>query len=141
VLDVGRGRWPAKIAWNWGGGAGRCGDHVIGLQVGAKWTAGTGFTENGVIVDGRLTKLGAELDWDYSWDAPMEPWHVSDPDGQLDAVLTPRFDKHTKVGEGRFASETHQVFGTWSGRVRTDGGDEYSFRALQGFGEEARQRW
>ena len=30
VLDVGRGRWPAEIAWNWGGGAGRCGGHVVG---------------------------------------------------------------------------------------------------------------
>ncbi|MGV3760347.1 MAG: DUF2804 family protein, partial [Actinomycetota bacterium] len=36
VLDVGRGRWPSQITWNWGGGAGRAGDHVIGLQVGAR---------------------------------------------------------------------------------------------------------
>ena len=36
VLDVGRGRWPPEITWNWGGGAGRAGDHVVGLQVGAQ---------------------------------------------------------------------------------------------------------
>jgi hypothetical protein len=48
VLDVGRGRWPSEITWNWGGGAGRCGDHVVGLQFGAKWTAGSGYTENGI---------------------------------------------------------------------------------------------
>src|SRR5690606_1610749 len=24
VLDVGRGRWPSQVTWNWGGGAGRC---------------------------------------------------------------------------------------------------------------------
>ena len=47
VLDVGRGRWPHEIAWNWGGGAGRAGDHIVGLQFGAKWTEGSGFTENG----------------------------------------------------------------------------------------------
>ena len=23
VLDVGRGRWPAEVVWNWGGGAGK----------------------------------------------------------------------------------------------------------------------
>ena len=73
---------------------------MIGLQIGAKWTAGTGFTENGLIVDGRLSKLGNELEWDYDWDAPMDPWHVRDPDGQLDMVLTPRFDKYTLVGPG-----------------------------------------
>jgi hypothetical protein len=141
VLDVGRGRWPHEIQWNWGGGAGRCGEHVVGLQIGAKWTEGTGFTENGLIVDGRLSKLGGELRWDYDWDAPMQPWHVSDPGGQLDVVLTPRFDKVTDVGSGDFGSQVHQVFGTWSGRLRTDDGLELELDGLQGFAEEARQRW
>lgn len=142
VLDVGRGRWPHEIAWNWGGGAGRCDGHVIGLQIGAKWTAGTGFTENGVIVDGRLSKLGNELQWDYRWDETMQPWHITDPGGQLDIVLTPRFDKYTNVGDGgEFGTEVHQVFGTWSGRLRTDDGLGLEFDDLQGFAEEARQRW
>lgn len=141
VLDVGRGRWPHEIRWNWGGGAGRSGAHVVGLQIGAKWTEGTGFTENGVIVDGRLTKLGSELRWEYDWDAPMQPWHVEDPGGQLDIVLTPRFDKHSHMGGGEYGSETHQVFGTWSGRLRTDDGLELALDGLQGFAEEARQRW
>jgi hypothetical protein len=141
VLDVGRGRWPRQITWNWGGGAGRCGEHIVGLQVGGKWTAGSGFTENGVIVDGRLTKLGCELDWEYSWDQPMNPWRVVDPGGQLAMTLSPRFDKHTKTGDGEFSSETHQVFGTWSGVLRTDDGRQLDFVGLQGFAEEARQRW
>jgi hypothetical protein len=142
VLDVGRGRWPARISWNWGGGAGRCGDHVVGLQVGAKWTEGSGFTENGLIVDGRVTKLGRELLWDYDWEDPMRPWHVVDPGGQLDVVLTPRFDKHTKVdATADLGSETHQVFGTWSGRLVDDDGMALELEGLQGFAEEARQRW
>ena len=142
VLDVGRGRWPSTIRWNWGGGAGRAGDHVIGLQFGAKWTEGTGFTENGFLVDGRLTKIGRELVWDYAWDMPLAPWRITDPDGQLDVVLTPRYDKHTKVGsDDGFGSETHQVFGSFSGTVRTDDGETITFDGLQGFAEEARQRW
>ncbi|MGZ4682472.1 MAG: DUF2804 domain-containing protein [Acidimicrobiales bacterium] len=141
VLDVGRGRWPHEIAWNWGGGAGRCDGHVIGLQVGGKWTEDTGHTENGLIVDGRLTKLGRELTWDYDWDHPMQPWRVEDPGGQLHAELTPRFDKHTHVGDDELGSETHQVFGAWSGRLTTDDGRELEFEGLQGFAEEARQRW
>jgi hypothetical protein len=141
VLDVGRGRWPSEITWNWGGGAGRSDGHVIGLQVGGKWTAGSGFTENGLIVDGRLSKLGHELTWDYDWDEPMRPWRVTDPGGQLDAVLTPRFDKHTKAAGHKRGSETHQVFGTWSGSLRTDDGLALEFDGLQGFAEEARQHW
>jgi hypothetical protein len=141
VLDVGRGRWPHEITWNWGGGAGRVGEHVVGLQVGAKWTAGTGCTENGLLVDGRLSKLGHELEWTYDWDRPLAPWRVVDPGGQLDAVLTPRYDKHTDLRGRKRSSEVHQVFGTWAGRLRTDDGLELSFDGVQGFAEEARQRW
>ena len=141
VLDVGRGRWPSEITWNWGGGAGRSGDHVIGLQFGAKWTEGTGFTENGVLVDGRLSKIGSELRWDYDWDHPLSPWHVADPGGQLDVVLTPRFDKHTNLAGRKRGSEVHQVFGRWSGTVVSDDGRRFELDDLQGFAEEARQRW
>lgn len=141
VLDVGRGRWPAEIAWNWGGGAGRCGDHVIGLQFGGKWTAGSGYTENGVIVDGRLTKLGNEFEWQYDWDEPMKPWRVVDPGGQLDVTLTPRYDKHSQLPGREKGSETHQVFGAWSGRIRTDDGLDLELDGIQGFAEEARQEW
>jgi hypothetical protein len=143
VLDVGRGRWPYRIRWNWGGGAGRAGAHgpVIGLQLGGRWTEGTGFTENGVLVDGRLTKLGAELLWDYDWQDPMRPWHVADPAGRLRLVLTPRYDKHTRIAAGILATETHQVFGTWSGSFRPDGEEPIAFAGLQGFAEESRWRW
>jgi hypothetical protein len=141
VLDVGRGRWPSEIAWNWGGGAARVGDHVLGLQFGAKWTEGTGYTENGIILDGRLTKIGNELDWHYDWDAPMEPWRIVDPGGQLDVTLHPRYDKHTTLPGRDRGSETHQAFGTFSGRVRTDDDVELEFDEVQGFAEEARQEW
>ncbi len=141
VLDVGRGRWPDEVTWNWGGGAGRCGAHVVGLQFGAKWTEGSGYTENGLIVDGRLTKLGRELDWSYDWDQPLEPWRVVDPGGQLDVTLRPRYDRHTRLPGRDKGSETHQVFGTWSGRLRTDEGLEIEVEDIQGFAEEARQEW
>lgn len=142
VLDVGRGRWPSSIHWNWGGGAGRSGDHVVGLQFGAKWTEGSGLTENGLIVDGRLYKIGRELEWSYDWDRPMEPWRIRDPEGQIDVTLTPRYDKYTHVGDQEtLGSETHQVFGHYAGTVRTDDGEEIAIDGLQGFAEEARQRW
>jgi hypothetical protein len=141
VLDVGRGRWPAEIRWNWGGGAGHAAGHLVGIQIGGKWTEQTGFTENGIIVDGRLSKIGNELEWTYDWDRPLDPWHVRDPGGQIDIVLTPRFDKHSEQQGRERGSETHQVFGTWSGRLRTDDGLELELDGLQGFAEEARQRW
>jgi hypothetical protein len=143
VLDVGRGRWPYRTRWNWGGGAGRVGDAgpVLGLQLGGLWTEGTGFTENGILVDGRLSKLGSELRWQYDWNEPLRPWRVEDPAGRLRLELTPRHDKHTRIEAGVLGTETHQVFGTWSGTVHPDGGDGIDFSGLQGFAEESRSRW
>ena len=89
-----------------------------------------------------LSKIGRELVWDYDWSDPMQPWRVTDSDGQIDAVLTPRFDKHSAMEvSADLGSETHQVFGTWSGHLRTDDGLALAFSGLQGFAEEARQRW
>jgi hypothetical protein len=142
VLDVGRGRWPYSTRWNWGGGAGRSTEGaVVGLQVGAKWTEGTGFTENGVLVDGRLTKVGEELTWEYRWDRPLEPWRVHHPDGSLDITLAPRFDRHSRVNALVLATEVHQVFGTWSGHVTDADGAEHRIEGIQGFAEESRSRW
>lgn len=142
VIDIGRGRWPHRTVWNWGGGAGRADSgELIGLQVGAKWTEGTGFTENGIFVDGRLSKIGRELEWTYDWDSPMEPWHVRDSEGQIDAVLTPRHDKHSVIDAKLMRRETHQVFGTWQGSVVDDAGRRFEFSGMQGFAEESRARW
>ena len=142
VLDVGRGRWPYAIDWNWGGGAGRAGTgELVGLQFGARWTRATGFTENAVTVDGRLHKLGRELRWDYDWDQPMSPWHVHDPDGALDLTLHPRLDKHSRTTALVLGTEVHQVFGRWSGRLRLQDGRELRLDDAQGFAEEARNRW
>jgi hypothetical protein len=142
VLDVGRGRWPYRTRWNWGGGTGTATDgSVVGLQFGGKWTEGTGFTENGLVVDGRLHKLGRELVWDYDWDRPMKPWTVTGPDRRVDLRLVPRLDKHTRVNAMLLGTEVHQVFGTWSGTVVTDDGRELELPHALGFAEESRSRW
>jgi hypothetical protein len=142
VLDVGRGRWPYETRWNWGGGAGHADTgEVIGIQIGGRWTAGTGFTENGILVDGRLVKLGDELTWDYRWDDPMAPWHVTSPDGALDLTLVPRFDRHAKTDALVLRTEVHQVFGSWSGQVPAPGGGVCRLDGAVGFAEESRSRW
>lgn len=142
VLDVGRGRWPYATNWNWGGGAGiATSGATVGIQFGAKWTEGTGFTENGILVDGRLHKIGRELTWEYSWERPMEPWRVTDPGGALDLTLSPRFDKHSKTDIGVLRTEVHQVFGTWSGTVVAEDGTAHTIEKAQGFAEESRSRW
>ncbi|MFN8022664.1 MAG: DUF2804 domain-containing protein [Acidimicrobiales bacterium] len=143
VQDLGRGIWPYRNRWNWAAASGRAHDgRVIGLQFGGKWTEGTDATENALCIDGRLTKIGVELEWTYDWDHPMRPWRVRTPDGeQVDAVLTPSFDRYDVTDLKVLKMEVHQCFGTWSGRVIGDDGVPVEFEGIRGFAEEARNRW
>lgn len=142
VLDVGRGRWPYSTRWNWGGGAGRAvdGGPVVGLQFGAKWTDGTGFTENGVILDGTIVKIGEELAWEYDWDNPMRPWRVHGNCG-LDVTLEPVYDRHEHASVLVVSTHVHQVFGRWTGEVPDGTGSTVRVEGILGFAEESRSRW
>lgn len=143
TLDVGRGRWPYRAHWNWAAGAGTStAGHTIGIQMGAKWTDGTGATENGIIVDGRITKIGEELVWDYDPDEPMAPWHVHSADRSLDLTLTPRWDTPSNVNIGVFMNRGHQVFGSWAGTVPRDDGETLRLSDdVIGFAEDIAWRW
>ena len=142
VLDVGRGRWPYRTRWNWGGGAGTSRDgRTVGLQFGGKWTEGTGATENGVIIDGEVLKLGDELVWQYDWSAPTEPWWVRSTDGALDVTLVVAHDRHARTEALVLGTEVHQVFGWWHGRAPSPRGEPVEFDGMIGFAEESRSRW
>ncbi|MFZ2510467.1 MAG: DUF2804 domain-containing protein [Gordonia sp. (in: high G+C Gram-positive bacteria)] len=138
VLDHGRGRWPYDVTWNWGAGSGRSNGRVIGLQVGGRWTAGTGMTENGIVIDGRLHKIGAELSWRYATDDFLAPWRISG--GGLEAKLTPFHDKVSRTNLGVLSGATDQCFGTWSGSFDT-GMQRIEFSGLTGFAEHVHNRW
>lgn len=142
VLDVGRGRWPYRTRWNWGAAVGPAPNGgTVGVQMGGTWTVGTGHTENGVVVDGVVEKLGDELDWSYDWDVPLNPWRVRSPDGRLDLTLAPRHDRHAVTRAAVVSTEVHQVFGRWNGWIPTPGGDRLEVVDLLGFAEESRSRW
>jgi hypothetical protein len=143
VLDLGRGVWRYANRWNWAAASGYARDgSLVGLQLGGRWTVGTGFTENGLVVDGRVSKLGEELEWTYSWDHPLRPWRVRTVESdRLDVTLQPAFDRHDRTNLVVLAMEVHQCFGTWSGRVVGDDGVERHLDGVAGFAEEARNRW
>src|SRR5690606_30106886 len=100
-LDFGRGKWPYRTTWNWGAGAGIVHGRTIGLQVGGKWTDGTGMTENALVVDGRLSKLSEELIWEYDRGDWLAPWHIRTPESdRLDLTFTPIHDKVGRLNAG-----------------------------------------
>ncbi|SCG17028.1 Protein of unknown function [Micromonospora echinofusca] len=135
VLDHGRGRWPYAVRWNWaaGSGPGRA------IQLGGRWTDGTGSTENGVFVDGRLHKIGDELRWAYDRADWLRPWRI---DGERVAVrFHPFHEKVSRTNFGVLANETHQCFGHFTGWAAADDGERIDLDGLVGWAEEARNRW
>ena len=139
VLDHGRGRWPYDVAWNWGAGSGLLADgRSIGIQVGGRWTDGTGSTENGVIIGGRLHKISVPVAWTYDLAAPLEPWRVVG--GGLDATFTPFHDKQSSMDLRVLAGRTDQCFGVWSGTFDT-GTELVAFDGVEGFAEDVHNRW
>lgn len=139
VLDHGRGKWPYDIAWNWGAGSGRSGGRVIGLQVGAKWTEGSGVSENAFFVDGQMHKIHGETNWQYDESNWLAPWRVTG--GGLDATLVPLTNKVTRTDLVVLQSHTDQCFGLWHGTFETADGDRIEFEGLIGWAEAVHNRW
>jgi hypothetical protein len=146
VLDRGRGRWPYSKRWNWGVGQGvdAATGRVLALQLGAKWTAGTGSSECAFFVDGKMTYLGLEPEWTYddlrNASKLTRPWKVSGP--RVDATFVP--DVHTRKAAVELVLLSFSVvqqFGHWSGRVKLDDSTWLSFDNLVGWAEEAANRW
>jgi hypothetical protein len=55
--------------------------------------------------------------------------------------FTPFHVRESRTALGVLANDTHQCFGHFTGRVRTDEGGWVEFDGLTGWAEEARNRW
>ncbi|MEU5884587.1 DUF2804 domain-containing protein [Spirillospora sp. NPDC047279] len=135
VLDHGRGRWPYSISWNWaaGSGPGRA------IQLGGRWTDGTGMTENALFVDGRLHKIADTLDWTYDPADWLRPWRIAGP--RVDIDFHPFHLKSGRTELGVVGNRTHQCFGRFSGRARADDGTWVDLSGLVGWAEDVHNRW
>jgi hypothetical protein len=141
-LDFGRGLWPYSSFWNWAGGSGRTAGRTIGLNLGAGWTDGTGSTENGLCVDGRLTKIGEDLKFEYDPRDFMKPWTIRTRESDhADLVFRPFYERVARSNLLVIRSEVHQCIGRFSGTVRTEEGERLEVRDLVGWAEEHRARW
>ena len=109
------------------------------VQLGGRWTDGTGSTENALFVDGRLHKVSEELRWEYDTADFLRPWRVHGE--TLDLTFVPFYDKITRTNLGIVSSHTDQCFGWWSGQFTTVEGDAIGFEGILGWAEDVRNRW
>jgi hypothetical protein len=140
-LDWGRGVWEYKSFWNWASASGFLADgRRIGLNLGCGFGDLSRATENCVIVDGRIHKLGA-VRFGYHSDNYMRPWRFTDDESRLDLTFTPFKDRTAQTNLGVIFSEVHQMFGRYTGQVHLDDGQVIEIKDLIGFAEEHQARW
>jgi hypothetical protein len=140
-LDWGRGVWEYKSYWNWASASGFLRDErTIGLNLGQGFGDLSKATENAVILNGKIHKLGT-VRFTYKSGDYMQPWHFSDDDVRLDLIFTPFKDRTAQTNLGIIFSEVHQMFGRYNGRVILDDGTLLEIRNLIGFAEEHHARW
>ncbi len=140
-LDLGRGIWPRDCVWNWGSASGMQNGRIIGLNLGGQWTDGTGMTENGVCIDGRLHKISEELHWEYDSENFMSPWCIKAPSGQIELTFTPFLERVAASNLWLVQSEVHQMFGYYDGMITSDENEVISVRNLLGWAEDHKAKW
>jgi hypothetical protein len=140
-LDWGRGVWEYQSFWNWASASGfLSGGRTIGLNLGQGFGDLSKATENAVILDGHVHKLG-RVPFEYKSDDYMQPWRFRDDEGRLDLTFTPFKDRTARTNLGIIFSEVHQMFGRYNGRATLDDGTSLEIRDLIGFAEEHHARW
>ena len=141
-LDYGRGIWPYASIWNWSSFSGKSGGHVIGVNLGGKWTDGTGLTENSLTCDGILTKLSEDVDFLYDTSDYMKPWTIATRDTKrVQLTFTPFYERIASTEALILKSSVHQMFGSFQGTIIPDGERPIKVDNLIGWAEDHQARW
>lgn len=155
LLDWGRGVWTRDNTWRWavahgwqdGQGGSPLESHRFGLNLGYGFGDTSAASENMAFVDGVAHKLGR-----VEFDIPLklggvnakklgerydllQPWHLTDDEGRLDLLFTPRLDRVDYMDFAVIRTDQHQVFGTYDGMVVLDDGTVFHVGNLPGSAE------
>jgi len=140
-LDWGRGVWDYRSFWVWASASGFLKDgRTVGLNLGFGFGDTSRATENALILDGRIHKLG-QVDFQYSAQNFKQPWRMSSPDGRLQLEFTPFVERVAKANLLLITSEVHQMFGRYRGTVVADDSEVIHLDDLIGWAEEHHARW
>jgi hypothetical protein len=140
-MDWGRGVWEYNSFWVWASASAFLPDgRTLGLNMGYGFGDTSAATENAIILDGRIHKLG-QIDFDYDPQDFMRPWRMTAPDGRLNLELVPFKERIAESNLLLITSEVHQMFGHYQGTVVTDEGETIQVRDVVGFAEEHYAKW
>ncbi|MDJ0924146.1 MAG: DUF2804 domain-containing protein [Acidimicrobiia bacterium] len=138
-LDWGRGVWEYSSRWVWASASGFLADgRRVGLNLGFGFGDTSAATENTLLLDRRIHKLG-EVNFEYDTANFMRAWRMRSE--RVELTFTPFLDRTAKTNLLVIRSEVHQMFGHYSGTVADDDGNDVQIDGLVGWAEEHQARW
>jgi hypothetical protein len=139
-LDWGRGVWPYKINWYWGGASGKTPDgHEIWFSHGHSYEDPALHDKNMVGYDGRGHKLGP-IRFRVP-ENPMDPWKFTSEDDRFEMTLKPIFHHSSGMNFVIFSSKSIIAYGYYTGYVILDDGTKIQVENLLGHAEAIKWRW
>lgn len=138
VFDWGRGVRPHSDLRFWAVGSGQAGDRHAAFSVGFSTADSGAGTENAFFIDGRLHKLDQ-----VSFHIPagrLEPWRFTSNDNRLEMSFTPHQERDETHQMFMYSLNRRQAFGSFSGRVILDSGEEFEFHHINGMTERRKSR-
>ena len=137
--DFSAGFMRRETFWNWACFSGESeGGQAVGINVSCGVNE-TSFSENCLWVDGKRVPLGL-CHFDYDWDAPLRPWHITSADGAVDLRFQSEGQHEERLQLGFAASDFKQIFGRFTGTIRTPEG-EVKVKRIAGFVEDQYAKW
>jgi len=141
TLDWGAGVWPYRSFWIWGSLSQFLPDgRTLGLNLGGGIGNNAEVTDNAIILNGKVHKLGL-VDFKYDTTDFKKPWQMTTADGRLSLEFKPFFEREAKTDFKILSSEVHQMFGRYSGVLVTDEGEKIEISDLIGWAEEHHAKW
>lgn len=141
TLDWGVGVWPYNSEWIWGSFSTMLSDgRTIGINLGDKIGNNPHVTDNAIILDGKLNKIG-KVDFAYDPSHLENEWEINSQDSSLNLSFKPFLVRLAKTDLKVISSFLHQVFGYYSGTLKSESGELIKIENVLGWIEEHKAKW
>jgi hypothetical protein len=136
LIDIHKGFYPYVMKWHWACGGGYDGkNRLLGFNLTDNQVKDQeNYNENCIWIDNRL-KLLPPVKFSFNKEKLLEPWEIKDSCGMVDLRFKPEVIRKVDVNALIIESRYRAPFGTFSGHLRTDGGQEISIRDFFGMCE------
>ncbi len=142
TFDFTRGVWSRDVDRYWANASQQVGGRRIGLNLGGKWTDGTGMTENGFMIDGQLRKFHEDVLFVHDNTDVTRPWAIRTKFSKnLQMSFTPFTYKKTTFPLVVGHVEKHRYLGYFNGVTTLEDGQPLRIRQLLGIVEQTKGKW